>query len=69
MPHVTRTIDGKHVAMECPKNTGALYHNYKIFFSQILVAACDAKYKFIFIDVGQCGCTNDSVALKNLGAW
>ena len=29
MPHLIRAIYGKHVAVECPKNTGSLYHNYK----------------------------------------
>ena len=53
MPHVIRAIDGKHVTIECPKNTGSIYHNYKGFFSQVLLTICDAKYKFTFIDVGQ----------------
>ena len=65
MPHVIGPINGKHVAIKRPKNTGALYHNYKGFLSQVLLAVCDAKYKFIFIDVGQYGSTNDSTILKN----
>ena len=65
MPHVIGAIDGKHVVMERPKNTGSLRYSYKEFFSQVLLAVCDAKYKFIFIDVGQYGSTNDSAVLKN----
>ena len=51
--------------MGCPKSTGSLYQNYKGFFFQVLLAVCDAKNKFIFIDVGQYGSTNDSPVLKN----
>ena len=58
-------IDGKHVAMWCQKNTRSLYHNYKGFFSQVLLAVCDAKYKFIFIDVRQCESTIDTSVLRN----
>ena len=65
MPHVIGAIDGKYVAMECPKNTESLYHNYKGIFSQALLTICDAKYKFIFIDVRRYGSTNDSAVLKN----
>ena len=65
MSHVIGATDGKHVAMEWPKSTGSLYHNYKGFFSQVLLAVCDAKYKFIFINVGQYSSTDDSAVLKN----
>ena len=65
MPHVICAIDGKHVRMECPANTGTLYHNYKGFFSLVLLAICDAKYCFTYVDVGQYGSNNDSGVLAN----
>ena len=65
IPHVIGAIDGWHVDIECPKSTRSLYHNYKGFFPQVLLAVCDAKYKFIFIDVRQYGSTNDSTVFKN----
>ena len=51
MTHVIGAIDGKDAAMECPKHIGPHYHNYKEFLSQVLLAVCDAKYKFTSINV------------------
>lgn len=36
----------KHICMECPKNGGSAYYNYKNFHSIVLLAVCDAKYCF-----------------------
>ena len=45
-------IDGKHVAIRCPKNGGSLYFNYKSFHSMIRFGLVDANYKFMWVDVG-----------------
>jgi hypothetical protein len=53
-------INGKHVKIRCPNNSGFLYFNYKDYFSIILLAMVDANYKFIAIDVGSFGREGDA---------
>lgn len=59
-PNCIGAIDGKHIRMKCPKNTGSLYFNYKEYFSLVLLALVDANCKFLVIDVGSYGKEGDS---------
>lgn len=60
LPHVLGAIDGKHVRMDCPKFGGSLYYNYKGFHSTVMMAICDANYRFIYVSIGSYGRDNDA---------
>ncbi|XP_041355337.1 putative nuclease HARBI1 [Gigantopelta aegis] len=60
VPHACGALDGKRVAIRKPPKTGTMYHNYKGFFSVVLMAVVDADYKFMWIDVGGFGSQSDA---------
>lgn len=59
-PNCVGSIDGKHIRLKCPKQSGSMYFNYKKFFSIVLQGVVGADYKFICIDVGAYGKQSDS---------
>ncbi|CAH1993856.1 unnamed protein product [Acanthoscelides obtectus] len=58
-PNCIGCIDGEHIRIRCPPNSGSMFWNYKHFYSIVLQAVSDANGRFLYIDVGSYGKQSD----------
>ena len=63
LPNCIGALDGKHVQLIKPSNTGSLFYNYKGTFSMVLMGIVNAEYKFLCVDIGAYGSQGDG------GVW
>ncbi len=42
-PNCIGAINGKHIAIRAPPNSGSTFHNYRMFYSIMLMAVVDAS--------------------------
>lgn len=55
VPNCFGAIDGKHIRMKAPVNSGSYFFNYKKHFSIVLMGLCDAFCRFLWVNIGDFG--------------
>jgi len=62
--HCLGAIDGKHILINKPPNSGFFFYNYKGTFSVVLFAVVNSNYEFIYGHSGINGRVSDGGVLK-----
>lgn len=62
------TVDGCHIPMKCPQGgqeSAKEYHNFKNFYSLVIMAMVDAKKRFIWASAGFPGNSHDAIIFQS----
>lgn len=67
LPKCIGAIDGKHIYITQPGNSGSAFYNFKGSFSVVLFIMCDAFHRMMFYSVGHRGSSSDSTIFECSG--
>lgn len=71
-PFCWAAVDGCHIPIKCPPGGAEArkeYYNYKHFYSVILMAMVDSKYRFVWGSCGFPGNSHDAIILESTSIW
>ena len=72
-PYAFAAVDGSHICrLKCPSGGQEVmkqYHNFKNFYSVVLLGLIDANYRFIWASLGAPGNTHDSTYFQSTSLW
>ena len=66
-PHCLGAIDGKHVVVQQPPNSGSYFYNYKHTHSIVVLAVAGPDYECLYADIGTNGRVSDGGIWKKCG--
>lgn len=70
-PFTWAAVDGCHIPMKCPPDGNEAskeFHNFKNFYSLVLISLVDAKYRFDAKYRSPCN-SRDSIILQSTSLW
>ena len=65
-------IDGCHISIKCPPGgleSSKEYHNFKNFYSIVLMGMVDSHYRFIWGSCGYPGNSHDAIIFQSTDLW
>ena len=71
-PYSWGAIDGCHISIQCPADGQEAmkeYHNFKNFYSIVMMAIIDAQDRFIWTSIGFPGNSHDAIILQSTQLW